>query len=63
MSAYGMDDWAIEVRSPAEARDFSSNLCVQTGSGAGTVSQMNHADRRTDYMTATTSGFHIAFIF
>jgi hypothetical protein len=25
---------AIEVRSPAEAKDFSSSLCVQTGSGA-----------------------------
>jgi len=29
-----MDDRAIEVRSPAEARDFSCSLCVQTGSGA-----------------------------
>jgi hypothetical protein len=27
-------DRAIEVRSPAETRDFSSNLCVHTGSGA-----------------------------
>jgi hypothetical protein len=27
-------DRAIGVRSPAEAKDFSSNLCVQTGSGA-----------------------------
>jgi hypothetical protein len=27
---YGLD----EVRSPAEARDFSSSLCVQTGSVA-----------------------------
>jgi hypothetical protein len=34
MSGYGLNDRAIEVRSPAEARDFSSNLCVQTGSGA-----------------------------
>jgi hypothetical protein len=34
MSGYGLDDQAIEVRSPAEAKDFSSNLCVQTGSGA-----------------------------
>jgi hypothetical protein len=25
---------SIEVRSPAKARGFSSNLCVQTGSGA-----------------------------
>jgi hypothetical protein len=30
---YGLDDRVIEVRSPAEAKDFSSNLYVQTGSG------------------------------
>jgi hypothetical protein len=29
-----VDNRAIEVRSPAEAKDFSSNLCVQTGSEA-----------------------------
>jgi hypothetical protein len=34
VSDYGLDDWAIGVRSPAGAKDFSSNLCVQTGSGA-----------------------------
>jgi hypothetical protein len=34
VSGYGLDDRAIEVRSPAEAKDSSSNLCVQTGSGA-----------------------------
>jgi hypothetical protein len=28
------NDRAIGVRSPAGAKDFSSNLCVQTGSGA-----------------------------
>jgi hypothetical protein len=33
-SGYGLDDRAIEVRSPAGAKEFSSNLCVQTGSGA-----------------------------
>jgi hypothetical protein len=33
-SGYGLEDHAMEVRSPAEAKDFSSNLCVQTGSGA-----------------------------
>jgi hypothetical protein len=27
-------DWTAEVRYPTEAQDFSSNLCVQTGSGA-----------------------------
>jgi hypothetical protein len=31
---YGLDDRAIGVRSPARAEDFSSSLCVQTGSGA-----------------------------
>jgi hypothetical protein len=30
---YGLDDRAIGVRSPAGAKDFSSSLCVQTGSG------------------------------
>jgi hypothetical protein len=34
VSNYGLDDGAIWVRSPAGANDFSSNLCVQTGSGA-----------------------------
>jgi hypothetical protein len=34
VSDYGLDDRAIEVRSPAEAKDFSSILCVQTGSAA-----------------------------
>jgi hypothetical protein len=30
VSDYGLEDWAIGVRSPAGAKDFSSNLCVQT---------------------------------
>jgi hypothetical protein len=34
VSDYGLDDRAIRVRSPAGAKDFSSNLFVQTGSGA-----------------------------
>jgi hypothetical protein len=34
VSDYGMDDRAIRVRSPAEAKDFSCSLCVQTGSGS-----------------------------
>jgi hypothetical protein len=29
-----MDDRAIEARSSAEAKDFSTNICVQTGSEA-----------------------------
>jgi hypothetical protein len=34
VSDYGLDDRAIGVRIPAGAKDFSSSLCVQTGSGA-----------------------------
>jgi hypothetical protein len=34
VSDYGLDDRAIRVRSPVGAKDFPSNLCVQTGSGA-----------------------------
>jgi hypothetical protein len=34
VSDYGLDDRAIGVRSPAGGNDFSSSLCVQTGSGA-----------------------------
>jgi hypothetical protein len=33
-SGYRLDDQAIEAQSLAVARDFSSSLCVQTGSGA-----------------------------
>jgi hypothetical protein len=33
-SDYGLDDLAIGVRFSAGAKDFSSSLCVQTGSGA-----------------------------
>jgi hypothetical protein len=34
VSGYGLDERAIEVRSPAGAKDFSSSPCIQTGSGA-----------------------------
>jgi hypothetical protein len=34
VSDYRLDDWAIEVRSPTGAEDFSSSPSVQTGSGA-----------------------------
>jgi hypothetical protein len=34
VSDYGLDDRASGVRSSAGAKDFSSSLCVQTGSGA-----------------------------
>jgi hypothetical protein len=33
VSDYGLDDRAIEVRSPTGAEDFSPSPCVQTGSG------------------------------
>jgi hypothetical protein len=38
VSDYGLDNRAIGVRSPAGAKDFSSILCVQTGSGANQAS-------------------------
>jgi hypothetical protein len=38
LSDYGLDDRAIGVLSPAGAKDFSSSLCVQTGSGANPAS-------------------------
>jgi hypothetical protein len=38
VSDYGLDDRAIGVRSLAGAEDFSSSLCVQTGSWAHPVS-------------------------
>jgi hypothetical protein len=34
VSDYGLDDRAMKVRSATGAEDFSSNPCVQTGSGA-----------------------------
>jgi hypothetical protein len=34
VSDYGLNDRANGVRSPAGAKDFSSSLCVQTGSEA-----------------------------
>jgi hypothetical protein len=34
VSDYALDDRASEIRSPAEARGFSCNLCVETSSGA-----------------------------
>jgi hypothetical protein len=34
VSGYGLNNRAIEVRSPSGAKDFFSGLCVQTGSGA-----------------------------
>jgi hypothetical protein len=33
VSGCGLDDRAIEVRSKAGAKDFSSSLCIQTGAG------------------------------
>jgi hypothetical protein len=38
VSDYGLDDRANGVGSPAGAKDFSSSLCVQTGSGAHSAS-------------------------
>jgi hypothetical protein len=38
VSGYGLDYWAIDVRTPAGAKDFSSSLCVQIASGAHSAS-------------------------
>jgi hypothetical protein len=38
VSGYGLDDREIEVRSPAEVKDFSCSLCIQAGSKAHTAS-------------------------
>jgi hypothetical protein len=38
VSDYGLDDRAKWVRSPTGAKDFTSNLCVQTGSEAHSTS-------------------------
>jgi hypothetical protein len=40
VSDYGLDDRASGVRSPVGAEDFSSNLCVHTGSGAHPASRI-----------------------
>jgi hypothetical protein len=40
VTGYRLDDRAIEVRSLAEAKGFSSSLCVQTSSGAHPASCM-----------------------
>jgi hypothetical protein len=34
MYMQGPSDWTTGVRSPTEAEDFSSSLCIQNGSGA-----------------------------
>jgi hypothetical protein len=34
LSGYGLDHRATQVRSPAEAKDFSCSVCVQKGSRA-----------------------------
>jgi hypothetical protein len=38
LSGYGVDNRVIEVRFLAEARDFSSSFCVQTGSSVNPAS-------------------------
>jgi hypothetical protein len=65
VSDYGLDDRATAVRSPAEAKDFSSNLCVQTGSGAhpasctmGTVGRFPGAKRGR----GVTLTFHLQLV-
>jgi hypothetical protein len=49
VSSYGLDDRVIEVRSPARAKDFSSSLCVQTGSGAHPAGRKARPGRDADH--------------
>jgi hypothetical protein len=44
VSDYGLDDRAIEVRSPTGA-DFSSSPCIQTSSGAHPASYSMGTER------------------
>jgi hypothetical protein len=44
VSDHGQDDRVIGVRSPAGSKHFSSNLCVQTGSGAHPASYSMRAE-------------------
>jgi hypothetical protein len=54
VSDYGLDDRAIGVRSPAGAKDFSSNLCVQTSSEAHPASCPFPGAKRGRGVTLTT---------
>jgi hypothetical protein len=64
VSDYGLDDRAIGVRSPVGAKDFSSSLCVQTGSGAHSIGNVSvifwsvYRPRRRNYLvTVRTTEF------
>jgi hypothetical protein len=61
VSGYGLDDRAIEVRSSAESKDFSSSIYVQTGSRAhpasckmGTGGGLSPGLKRGRVVTLTT---------
>jgi hypothetical protein len=61
VSGYRLDDRAIGVRSPAEAKDSSSSFCVQTDSGAhpasgtvGTAGVLSPGLKRGRGVTLTT---------
>jgi hypothetical protein len=58
VSDYRLDERAIGVRSPAEVKDFSSNLCVQTASEAhlashpmGNAGAFPRPERNADHST------------
>jgi hypothetical protein len=48
VSDYGLDDRANGVRSPAGAKDFSSILCVQTGSEAHPPCTMGTGGKKSE---------------
>jgi hypothetical protein len=47
-------DWTAGVRSLTQAEDFSSNLCVQTGSGAHTPGALSPVAKRGQGVMLTT---------
>jgi hypothetical protein len=61
VSDYGLDDRAIEVRSPTGAEDFSSSPCVQTGFEAYPASYpMGTGVKRGRGVTLTTHSHLVA---
>jgi hypothetical protein len=59
VSDYGIDDRAIEVRSPAGTQDFASSLCVQTDSGAHPSDPEGKARLRRDADRSTPSSAEV----
>jgi hypothetical protein len=66
VSGYRLDDRATQIRSPAEAKDFSSSLCVQTsyeaypasypmGTGGPIPGSKARQERDADHLTPSSA--------